>query len=339
MEAFADTQGRGVAGMQGRTQQTTNAFDPTQKSVAQQTFQSKLKDVFKFHRPPPKHLKYEKLSDRRKIHEYVYRGSPHVNLDSIEGFAAALIEKGEVTQAERFYGNRHASGSGLWCDIDAWKRRRDAKRLVPEKTPIVLGMDGSDVDDWTGIRAETADGFQFTPKYGPLGSQLPTIWNPADWDGQVPRLEVRDAMRFLFSYFVVVRLYIDPPYWTTECDEWAAEFGEKRVIRWHTARPVQMHAAAERQLTDITKKGSTWTHDGCKDTTDHVEATYKVAKPNKRYVLTKPDDGRKIDLSVASIICHEAAGDVTAAKEWPEPEEPSKMTVFRSRPRGGTGWR
>jgi hypothetical protein len=36
-----------------------------------------------------------------------------------------------------------------------------------------------------------------------------------------------------------------------------------------------------------------------------------------RYILSKPGDGRKIDLAVASTLAHEAAGDVTAAKLWP----------------------
>jgi hypothetical protein len=81
------------------------------------------------------------------------------------------------------------AGAGVWIDdIEKWKARAQV-REVPDGTAVVLGFDGSDIDDWTAIRAETEDGYQFTPTYGPL--KLPTIWNPADWDGQVPRLEVR----------------------------------------------------------------------------------------------------------------------------------------------------
>src|SRR5690606_14912379 len=137
-------------------------------------------------------------------------------------------------QAERFFGNRMAAGSGVWIDVERWRARR-RPREVPDGTPIVLGFDGSDIDDWTGFRAETEDGYQFTPTYGPL--RLPTVWDPAEWGGQVPRQEVRDALSELMARYRVVRLYADPPYWSTEIDEWAAEYGNDRVIRWYTHRP------------------------------------------------------------------------------------------------------
>jgi hypothetical protein len=321
-----DTQRRSVAGMQGRSQETTNAFDPTQRSQAQSTFQSKAPDIFKFYRPPLVHLSYANKVERRRIHTQVYAGSTHVHLDSIEAEAWELIEKGEIAQAERFFGNRMKAGAGTWCDIDAWNRRKVlVPREVPEKTPIVLGFDGSDTDDWTAIRAQTQDGYQFTPRYGPR--QLPTIWDPLEFGGQVPRLDVAEAVRWLFKHFRVVRMYLDPPGWTSEADAWAAEFGEKIVLRWYTQRLVQMHAAAERLLTDISKVDSPWSHDGCPVTTAHVEATHKEPRPSNRYVLCKPQDGRKIDAAVCSVLADEAAGDVTAAGEWPAKSR--IVTVYR----------
>jgi hypothetical protein len=317
MDGVADTQRRGVSAMQGRSMETTNAYDPTQKSVAQVTHQSKARDEFRFHRPPPANLRYDIKADRKKIHAAVYAGSKHIRLETIDADAIRLINKGEASQAERFFGNRMAAGAGVWLDGQAW-RDRAKPREVPKGTPVVLGMDGSDVDDWTAIRAETEDGYQFTPFYGPEGMRLRTIWNPADWDGQVPRLEVAAAVEELMTFFVVVRMYIDPPYWTTEADDWAAAYGEKKVIRWQTNRVVQMQAAAVRLHTDVTKVDSEFSHDGCDITQAHVEATHKIPRPGERYVLSKPEDGRKIDSAVTSIVCHEAAGDVTAAKLWPK---------------------
>jgi hypothetical protein len=325
MDVVADTQRRGLAGMQGRSQETTNAPDPTQKSVGHATWQSKAPDIFKFWRPPPAHLSYANKAERRKIHQCVYDGSRHINLDSIEAEAFELIDKGEIAQAERFFGNRMKAGSGVWCDIDKWTARK-VPRDVPDGTAIVLALDGSDTDDWTAIRAQTRDGYQFTPLYGPL--QLPTIWDPLEHGGQVPRLEVRDAVRWLMKHFMVARFYIDPPGWSTEADEWAAEFGEKIVIRWYTQRLIQMHAAAERLLTDISKAESTFTHDGCAVTTAHVEAAHREPRPSNRYVLCKPEDGRKIDAAVTSILCDEAAGDVTAGGLWPV-KKSRIITVYR----------
>lgn len=189
---------------------------------------------------------------------------------------------------------------------------RDSARALPRRTQVVLGFDGSDVDDWTGIRAETRDGYQFTP----VTSAGPTIWNPADYGGRVPRLEVAAAVDELFEHFDVVRMYADPPYWSTEIDAWAEKYGDKRVIRWETYQPKRMHAACERLVTDVAKADSGFTHDGCEDTGRHVRNARKAARLGGRYVLTKPGDGRKIDLAVCSVLAREAAGDVTAAKLW-----------------------
>jgi hypothetical protein len=314
LRRVAETMRRGLAGMGGRAMETTNCWDPAEQSVAQRTYEGKSRDVFKFYEQPPEGLKYGVKADRRKIHAFNYEGSPHVNLDAIEAEAAEIAET-DPAQAERFYGNRIVAGLGTWIDPDPWKAR-SKRRGVARKTAVVLGFDGSDVDDWTGIRAETQDGYQFTPET-PTG---PTIWDPAQHSGKVPRLEVAAAVDWLFTNFNVVRMYADPPHWETELDGWAERYGEKRVIRWATYRVVPMHAALERMVTDVVKADSDFTHDGCPTTTAHVMAARRSARllgAVPRYILSKPGDGRKIDLAVASTLAHEAAGDVTAAKLWP----------------------
>jgi hypothetical protein len=307
----AETMRRGLAGMAGRSIETTNCWDPAEQSVAQRTFESKSRDVFKFYEPPPPELRYSLKADRAKIHAHNYAGSPHVNLDAIEAEAAEIAET-DPAQAERFYGNRIVAGLGSWCDGDRWDARAKPRLELPKKTQVVLGFDGSDVDDWTGIRAETVDGYQFTPET----AAGPTIWNPADHGKRVPRLEVAAAVEELFARFDVVRMYCDPPYWESEIDAWAEKFGKERVLRWETYRPKQMHDAAERLLTDVNKKDSPFTHDGCTQTALHIRNARKAQRLNNRYVLTQPGDGRKIDLAVCSIVCHEAWGDVTNAKLW-----------------------
>jgi len=309
----AETQRRGAAGMAGRSMETTNCYDPAEQSTAQRTHESKARDVFRFYEPPPADLKWSVKADRRKIVEYNYAGSPHANIDAILAEAEEIGET-DPAQAERFFGNRIVAGLGSWCDGDKWDERAKPRELG-KKPQIVLGFDGSDVDDWTGIRAETQDGYQFTPET----SAGPTIWNPAAHGGKVPRLEVAAAVAELFETFDVVRMYCDPPYWETEVDTWAEKYGEKRVIRWPTYRPVPMHAALERMVTDVNKADSGFHHDGCPTTALHVRNARKAARTLgsiPRYVLTKPGDGRKIDLAVCSVLAHEAWGDVTAAKLW-----------------------
>lgn len=129
LRKVAETQRRGAAGMGGRTIETTNAWDPTENSVAQTTWETGSTDVFRYYRNPDlipdlrdddgKVLSYLNKRNRRKIHSYVYDGSDWVNLDSIEAEAAELLET-DPAQAERYFGNRLVQGGGSWLSDGAW---------------------------------------------------------------------------------------------------------------------------------------------------------------------------------------------------------------------------
>lgn len=322
------TMRRGVAGMQGRSIELTNPWDPTENSAAQQAFASKAKDIFRYYREPPKDLNYAKKRDRHKIHVHVYADSPWVDPKGIDAEAEEVIER-DPAEAERFFGNRVVQTLNSWCATETWAARetklgkKARRKLIVPGTQIVVGFDGSDVDDWTGFRCQTRAGYQFTPTFD---DGTPMIWDPADHGGQVPRLEVSAALAFIMETWNVARVYADPPYWETEIDTWAGEYGDDVVVRWYTRRVLQMHAAAERLLTDLRKKDSEFTHDGCSTTADHIAAAKKsprgiVAAGEDRaklkYVLSKPGDGRKIDMAIPSILANEAHGDVTAAG-WPD---------------------
>jgi hypothetical protein len=317
MLKVADTQYRGLAGMGGRATLTTNGWDPAEASVAQLAFESPATDILRDFVQAPANLSYGNKVERRKIHRIVYGDSlksrgGHIDLDSIEAEAADLAHR-DIGQAERFFGNRIVYGAGSWLEGIAWDARA-ARRAVPPGTMIVLGFDGSDTDDWTVLRAETADGYQFTPAYGP--DRRPCVWDPAQHNGQVPRLEVAAAVDEVMARYEVVRMYADPPGWKSELDTWAEQYGEKVVLRWETYRIVQMHAASLRLHTDIVKTDTGFSHDGDAQVAVHVRNARKLARPNQRYVLGKPSQAQKIDGVISSILAHEAAGDVTAAGLW-----------------------
>lgn len=130
MLSFADTQARGAAGMGGRVHVTTNAWDPTEDSYAQKTYEDGAEDTFVFFRNPDlepslldengRPLSFLSKRNRRRIFEWVYEGSWWVNLDSIESEAAKLIKRGDPAQAERFFGNRLVQGLGAWLPEGVW---------------------------------------------------------------------------------------------------------------------------------------------------------------------------------------------------------------------------
>jgi hypothetical protein len=202
-------------------------------------------------------------------------------------------------------------------------RRRAGPDLRPGADGL-RGFDGSDVDDWTAIRLETMDGYQFTPTYGP--DSRPTIWNPAEWGGRIPRGEVHAAVDHIFRTYRVLRMYCDPRDWQSEIETWGLEHGEDVVVEWATYRAVQMHAALERTVTDLTTKALT--HDGCPITALHVGNARKLAKPGDRYILGKPSQSQKIDAAVTSVLCHEATADARAAGLG-KPEPSRRVMVLR----------
>ncbi|MGZ6844562.1 MAG: hypothetical protein ACXVF2_20490, partial [Blastococcus sp.] len=250
---------------------------------------------------------------RRRIHRHVYGDSWWIDLDRIEAEAAELLER-DPQQAERFFGNRLVVTGGSWLPEGLWEAQKRPLDVVDDGTEVCLGFDGSDSDDWTAIRLETRDGFRFTPVYGP--DRRPTIWDPAEWGGTIPRQEVSAAVDELCSRYRVKRAYCDPRDWQSEIGDWSLRHGDQVFVEWATYRLVQMHDALQRLVVDL---GSGRTeHDGCQLTEQHVANARKLARPGDRYILGKPNQHQKIDAAMADVLCHEAAADAREAG-WGKP--------------------
>lgn len=335
MTNVAQTQYRGLAGMGGRASLTSNAYDPTERSVMQIEFESKSTDIYRQYIEPPKNLSYAKKADRAKIHQIVYpkdvlrENGGHVDLVSIEAEAVDLIAK-DLPQGARFFGNIRYAGAGTAVDPDRWKRAT-AKRRIAKRTRIGLGFDGSISEDATALIACTEDGHLFVPVF----DGEPTIWvrpQDAPEDFRIPRLEVERAVAHVFATYRVGRMYCDPPKWQTEIERWAERWNdgltveESIVLFFDTKQPKPMSGACDRFTTGLAE--SYLTHDGNELLTDHVVAmvrkkAYVRAEDENdgrtRYVFTKPDDGRKIDAGIGAVLAVEAAMSMGEAPNDQEP--------------------
>lgn len=326
MTKVADTQYRNAAGMGGRAALTSNAWDPSENSVAQREMESSAQDVYRQHDTAPASLSYRNKAERRKIHQIVYgdtlrsRGG-HIDLDAIEAEAADLLER-DPAQAERFFGNRIVHGAGAFLSEELL----DARTVVREPDRrICLGFDGSSSGDWTAIRAEDVTGLRFTPTYDVGGDERPTWWNPAQHGGRIPRSEVRAAVASIFARYDVARMYCDPRDWQTEIDDWILAYGEKVVAQWPTNQIGRMFDGLNRYRTDVAEGA-----------TEHLEdPVYRVhalnarmlAKPGDKFILGKPSDHQKIDVLMADVLAHEAAADARA-EGWTADAD-ARMFVFR----------
>lgn len=194
---------------------------------------------------------------------------------------------------------------------------------LPEPKPgiqVAGGFDGSENDDLTAIKLETREGHIFTPRYGP--DRRPTIWDPAEWGGRIPRDQVHVAWQEIAKRFRLVRVYCDPGFrdessWASEIETWDGLYGPKVFVPWQMSgntRVTAVYAALRRFEADLAEHRIT--QDGCPITTTHMGNARKIAKPADRYGLGKPSQKQKIDAAVTSVLAHEAASDMRA-EGWP----------------------
>lgn len=87
---LADAQKRNLAGMKGRSLETTNAWDPSEGSVAQRTFEADLPDVL-IDYPEPLEGSVRNKRERRKVLVQGYAGAPWVDLDRIDAEIEELL--------------------------------------------------------------------------------------------------------------------------------------------------------------------------------------------------------------------------------------------------------
>ena len=190
-----------------------------------------------------------------------------------------------------------ASGEDAWLSLEqVWPLEAPARLVAPGEA-IALGFDGSRYDDSTAlIGCCLQDGHLFVLGWWekPEGAR--------GWE--VPEGEVDAAMARAFNTYKVVRAWLDPPYWQTEIDRWAREWGSV-IEPWHTNRPAPMSAAVERFHTDALAEAFTLSGDPRLRThllnarREHHRAGYWLVKDQKG----RP---RKIDGAVASVLAYGA---------------------------------
>jgi hypothetical protein len=323
--ALADTQRRNVAGIGGRWLETTNAWDPTDESVAQQTSESGEPGVYRDDVDPGAGSIRNKRERRRMLRK-VYGDSWWVDLDRVETEVVALLER-DPAQAERYFLNRKSAAADAAFDGDRWEELV-AEHEVPEGSLIVVGVDGARFDDALAIvGTEVETGYQW-----PIG-----IWerpSSAPHDYEHPLDEADEALEDAFERFDVWRVYADPQWIEGLVDSWRGRWGEQRVHAWHTSR-TRATAWAVRSFIAAQVGGDT-THAASELLTRHVKNARKrhvgVFDEDHRplYVIGKdrPGSPRKIDAAMAAVLSWEARGDAIAAGANRRRREPTPLIAF-----------
>jgi phage terminase large subunit-like protein len=198
----------------------------------------------------------------------------------------------------RFRLGQWLSTADAWLPLGAWDECTDAKRVVPDRTKVCLGFDGSASGDSTALMGCTIGD---DPHIFVIG-----IWqNPGDPRWRVPRSEVDKTVRAAFERYDVQELAADPWGWRSEIEAWSQTY-PGHVIEWPTSTLHRMGPACDRIYTSIVKK--TLTHDGDSRLASHVGNCIAKVTPHGD-VVTKAAkySPRKIDSAVAMIVAHERA--------------------------------
>jgi hypothetical protein len=315
MHAVATTQRRGLAGMGGRAEETTNGWDPNQDSQAQRTADAaeKTGDIYRWHPLAATGLSYRNKLERRKIHQAVYEGCRWVDLDAIEGEAAELILVNPA-EAERFFGNRVVAGGGVAFDADLLKTRHRPRYRPAKGAIITIGTDGASHDDALAIvGTEVKTGFSWP---------LAIIERPenAGDDYQHDQNAADGAVLEAFERFVVWRVYIDDQWIDALVEKWKNRWGDKRIVVWRTNRPRHMAwAVREFEQAVAAPLGSphAWTHNGDPTLVRHLENAHKAEvnvlddEERPMHILAKDSKGspRKKDGADASVLAWKARSD------------------------------
>jgi hypothetical protein len=320
MRRVADVQRRGLAGMDGRFVETTNAWDPADQSVAQQTYErSRVGLLVDDVEPGEGSIRNER--DRHRMIRKVYGdslwkpdgGLGWVRLSRIDAEILELMDR-DAAQAERFFLNRKRAAEAAAFDVDGkWiPLARRGYRPAPGAL-IVLGVDGARFRDALGIIGiEVATGFTWVVGCWERPENAPD-------DYEHPRGAIDGTMEEAFDEFTVWRAYVDPQHIEHLFDGWRGKYGEDRVLPWWTNRPKQMAWAIRGGQDSLA--AADFTHDGDEQFTQHMRnavkwpTTVKDDQGRPMHLIGKEtaDSPRKMDLAASWILARECRGDAIAA--------------------------
>lgn len=332
------TQLRNLAGTGGRSLETTNMPDPNLDSAGKQTLDAaeKVRDILVDATPSPEG-DFTDPEVRMRVLEVVYGdsakdGPPRdddpgrrywygwVNLRRIDADCVELIAKGDVQEAERFFGNRKVASAEAAFDLTKWDRpdlieegwRPEAGR------PVTLGFDGSESQDSTAIRGcdwETGRVFTVGTWERPEGAET---WHV---DEDAVNAAFTDAM----ETWTVGRVLCDPRGWRPWIKEWAGRWGDKVVLEFPTNSWTRMAVAVDGWVSSLNSEAGI-PHDGELVLRAHLSHCRKqLVNPNRPeagWVVVKdgPNSKRKIDAAVAAILARHARALLVGEGWEPEPE-------------------
>lgn len=299
--------------------QTTTMFRPGQETPAEKQFEWARKWDGKPGRDVSvlfDHIEageFDWDDDEALIAALAYTYESAASWMDLEGIRAEIRDpETDRGDAERYFFNRRPETADAAFDLEHWDRNESGGWQPERGELVVLGFDGARYEDSTAlVGCAVESGVLF----------LVGLWEKDDQpDWEVPEGEVSDRLAEAMATWDVWRMYGDPPYWESTMAAWQGQWGEKRVVEWHTNRRRPMAYACRSFATAM--RAGVLRHDGDPDLRRHVGNAYREdmpqikdddGRPMWRVRKERPRSPRKIDAAVAAILAWEARSDAVAA--------------------------
>lgn len=265
---------RNLTGMGGTWVEVTNAWDPSEDSVAQQTAEARQPGIYLDHRHAdlPNLTPAEFADDRIVLDRIVLKYG-----DSCRKSGGWVDERGILAdvrdpavgeaEARRYYLDEVTVGERDAVDATRWAALARPGEVLARGEAVALGFDGSRYRDATALLAcRIRDG-----KWFRIG-----VWIPAEHGGKVPEQLVEQALDDAHAAYDVWHLIADPFRWQTVLDRKAGQWGKHPrsgqhvVIDFPTNVESKMDAAIELWNTAFRSGEGEFTHDGDEVVTRHA---------------------------------------------------------------------
>jgi hypothetical protein len=312
--ALGKTMKRNLGGMGGRWMEITNAWDPSERSVAQRTWESKAPGVYLDYRPPRSRVELD--DDNAVLNEllYVYGDSALERGGWVDVERILQVARDQATgegETRRFYLNEVTVGSKDAVDMIKWTVQKDSSEPLQKRQQVALGFHGSQNRDATSLCASRlSDGRIYHLR----------TWEraPGEADWTVPREEVHQAVRDAFKAYEVEAFFCTPSGWQTEVNVWDGQYPKKVYELW-TNSELRMDQLVERFQT--AHRGDELTHDGTEILTMHAAgaalangkrrstAEERVpGQPEHYQRIVKKSHAQSISAFMAALLAYEARG-------------------------------
>lgn len=231
---------------------------------------------------------------------------------------------------DRTWLNRPVRSHAKAFDILAWQEWADTGWIVPKRSAITLGLDGSKYWDATALIAtQVVTGYQW-----PIGIWQRPAGLPENIAWEVPEDEVDVALDAVFRDYKVWRMFADPSKWETWLAHWAGQYGEKVVLKWDMSRRRSTGQGYRAYASAIVAGDVT-------NSADPLFAAH-IGNAHKRFMPERDDDGaalwvaqkerpdseNKIDASCAGMLSWRARLDAIAGGVSDLVAAPARISIL-----------